>query len=681
MYSGTAARVISLLQAYDLKDEGNGSYRCNSPFRTGSNSHAFSLKIKDNENGAYYDHVSLDSGSLYDLAKKMGIEIQAATPIASTKRAYAGIEDYAAAHGVTADILRKAGWYEDIQYGRPALAFKTQSGTRWRYLDGEKPHYTSPKGYKASWYGLNATTLSRLREKPQLVICNGEISTVVGRHYGLAVACVTAGEKAIPPDLIQELKVFLGNEDDTPPIIVAFDCDETGQRAGRLVCRQLREAGFVARAVDLGLGKGGDLADFCMLHEHGVVAALNQAKLLPDSDLVIENLPRRNWYIIHASELRNLPPIEWIVPGEIPARGITLLYGASGSGKSFLALDYALKVAQSKPVLYMAGEGEYGYRQRVAAWCQHHKQNEGRLHLCIGAVSLLETADLDAFLEIVKTIQPAVVVIDTMARSMVGADENSARDMGLFIRACENVKHTLGCAVLVIHHTGKAGVQERGSSALRGASDSIIRVSVEDDLISVECSKTKDAQPFPTRYMRLLTVPVEIENQVVESAVLIEAGKVIQTPDDPLSVNQEKVLRMIAQEAYGADRKTIAEVTLVPYPSLQAILTKLRGLGFIKQPAKNEPFEITEVGIARLQKIDDQLKRQVIAGETPNTDHFDQKTSTFRGDDQLDRHDRPNSGSSNFDSPNPGAYPDQIDQTDQLFVFDNDGSSYFEPGL
>lgn len=603
MFSGTAAKVLDALQAYQIKEETPGHYRSNSPLRPGSNSHGFTLTLDDNEHGAYFDHVSNDTGSLYELARRLGItiEIPAGIAVPDTKRAYAGIEDYAKAHGISGEYLKYAGWFEVIHQKRPALGFRTATGTRYRFLDGKKPHYVSGKGYQRCWYGLTPGLSQILAKTHSLVVCNGEISTVVARRYGVAAICVTAGEKAIPPDLMQELKTFLGPDDETPPVIVAFDCDETGQRAGRLVAAQLKESGLIAKAVDLGLGRGGDLADFCMLHGEGVHKALNAAPGLPPAD-PFGDLPQKEWKIIAASELKNLPPVKWIIPGEIPEQSLVVIYGESGAGKSFVGLDYALRVAQEHTVVYIPTEGEWGYRKRVAAWCQHHHQAEGKLFFIMGSITFFERMLFDLLMEDLANLKPYMLVVDTLAMAMTGGDENSARDMGIILKACRRIQHTVGATVVLIHHVGKTGVSERGSTALRGNADTMIRVSPIDDLIMVECSKTKDEKPFEQRYLKLLPVTV---TGVGESMVPILAAKVIRQESDPLTTNQRKILEALALEANsdGIPVRDLQEFTGLSLGAIMRALSTLLNFGLVHKPDRS--YAITDKGrTAITPKID-----------------------------------------------------------------------------
>lgn len=264
MTQTTREKVLLAIQPYDPKEHPAGTFRMNSPFRPGSNSHALTLTIRDEEHGAWLDFVSGESGSLYDFAEKMGIEI-ARQQVPDSKRVYAGLADYATSHGITADVLTAAGWTEESVYdgsddfkcNRPALTFPTASGRRIRFIDGKKPSYKSIVGYTACWYGLDKALAIIRQDKQPLVVCNGEISTVVAQHFGIAACAVTSGEKKLPAHLLTELKNKWAGE-----IILAFDCDATGQRVAKEIHEQLPGAVIA----DLGLSTGGDLADLCKLY-------------------------------------------------------------------------------------------------------------------------------------------------------------------------------------------------------------------------------------------------------------------------------------------------------------------------------------------------------------------------------------------------------------------------------
>lgn len=267
--STTAELVIERLQSYELRKEA-GEWRCNSPFRPGANSHSFTLKIEDGEHGAWFDHMSEEKGSLYDLAEKLGIETPKREAVVDSKRKYAGLEDYATAHGVPAKAFIDAQWKEVQYQGRPALQFPTATGKRWRFLDGDGPSFKSDRGYRRCWFGLaRAAELANEVGFP-LIIVNGEPSVIVCHHFGLPACGVTSGEKKdIPAALLDELKEKYSGE-----IVVALDCDSKGRSAARGMVEQLTGAGFTARAIDLMLGDKGDAADFCRLHTTGALKKL-----------------------------------------------------------------------------------------------------------------------------------------------------------------------------------------------------------------------------------------------------------------------------------------------------------------------------------------------------------------------------------------------------------------------
>lgn len=180
--------------------------------------------------------------------------------LTTSKRAYRDLADYAQQQGVPVDAFIQAGWCEVTQKGRRALKYHTPTGPRWRFLDGREPRHDSPTGYKTSWYGLErALELDSTR----LILVNGAAGVIVAQYYGLPAFCNSKGESISTDELLltQLQQVAAGRD-----IIIALDCDGTGQLQASKRARQYIDAGLIARAVNLQLGGNGDIADFLKLH-------------------------------------------------------------------------------------------------------------------------------------------------------------------------------------------------------------------------------------------------------------------------------------------------------------------------------------------------------------------------------------------------------------------------------
>ena len=213
--------------------------------------------------------------------------------------------------------------------------------------------------------------------------------------------------------------------------------------------------------------------------------------------------------LLSVADLANLKPPEFLIDALLPAGGFSVLFGPSGVGKSFLALDWALCVAtglawygqETKPgwVLYIAAEGRSGLGIRVQAWQQARRRPDvERIRFLPEAVNFLDERHIAKARRTLAELPepPALVVIDTMARSMIGGDENAARDVGMFIAAADELCKGSSAARLIVHHTGKNGEDERGSSALRGAADLMAALKPDGAGVRLECVKAKDFQEF-----------------------------------------------------------------------------------------------------------------------------------------------------------------------------------------
>jgi RecA-family ATPase len=213
----------------------------------------------------------------------------------------------------------------------------------------------------------------------------------------------------------------------------------------------------------------------------------------------------RLWPLYSVDELGQLPEPKWLVEDHI-TDGLTVLYGPPGTGKTFLALSWALAISTGRqwfghdvlhaPALYVSGEGGGGLARRISAWQSDTQTFGPRLYLVIGTVQLTHRDHVVALRDDIHATGAKLIVVDTLARAMAGADENSSTDMGLLIQGLDWIRRDTGCAALVVHHSGVERTRPRGSSALFGAADTLIRVDGKDNTLDVTCEKQKEAAPF-----------------------------------------------------------------------------------------------------------------------------------------------------------------------------------------
>src|SRR5450830_472619 len=219
--------------------------------------------------------------------------------------------------------------------------------------------------------------------------------------------------------------------------------------------------------------------------------------------IVDELAPNKSRYKLKtATEMRQLPPIEWLIKGVLPAKGLAAIYGASTAGKTFIALDMARHIATGKPwfgrrvrltnVVYLGLEGEYGLSQRAQAIEQHYGEKlPDQIGFLYHGFSITKPQDIK---DISHVVAPgAAIIIDTLNCAAPGADENSSVDMGLIIDAAKQLQRLTDGLVILVHHTGKntdAGL--RGHSSLIAALDASIEVKREGEQRSWKVAKGKD---------------------------------------------------------------------------------------------------------------------------------------------------------------------------------------------
>lgn len=207
----------------------------------------------------------------------------------------------------------------------------------------------------------------------------------------------------------------------------------------------------------------------------------------------------------------NVQDPTWLIPGLLPAYGIGMMYGESGSFKSFLALDMALSLAFGIPgqwgappvkndVLFLAGEGPVATaKKRWPAWMEWQNvefKNDHRFYISPEVPLYTDSAAWENVKKDLAELKakPSLIIIDTMTRLITGLDENSAKDASMVTKFMEQLARYYECFVLAIHHTGKdQNKGARGSSAFYANMDTVISTKLKQNGTELRVRKQKDA--------------------------------------------------------------------------------------------------------------------------------------------------------------------------------------------
>lgn len=243
---------------------------------------------------------------------------------------------------------------------------------------------------------------------------------------------------------------------------------------------------------------------------------------------------------------------EWLITGLVPFEpSLALVYGPSGSFKSFLALDLALALSQGQvflpsspnsqdsspsfqggpcPVLYLATEdAAVRLKSRLSELARFRELENWHgldVHLCRGQNGngthflLSNAADRKRLSNMTAVEGYRLVIIDTLAESVRGIDEIRSQDMGLVIDWAREVMAT-GASVLIVHHvrkppsgTNAAKVDAtdpanvRGNSSLLNASDLALGVVIiAQGEVRFRVSKSRILERFPDMVVEVRAEP------------------------------------------------------------------------------------------------------------------------------------------------------------------------------
>lgn len=209
--------------------------------------------------------------------------------------------------------------------------------------------------------------------------------------------------------------------------------------------------------------------------------------------------------------LDSTPP-SYLVPGMLYRDGLSVVFGAPGSAKSFLALDLALSLATGHPwrgtvlagrgggrgtVHYVMAEGQSTNMLRTLAWLHHHERTiddlDGQFEPITSPVMLTESGVAE-YRSMVARDQPDLIILDTKNLMFVGR-EGAGEDYGAMLRVLHSIRRAAGgCAIVLIDHSGLGnGDRVRGSNAQQGGVDTEVKIVNDEGTRVATVTRDKSA--------------------------------------------------------------------------------------------------------------------------------------------------------------------------------------------
>jgi hypothetical protein len=260
--------------------------------------------------------------------------------------------------------------------------------------------------------------------------------------------------------------------------------------------------------------------------------------------------------------------IKWLVKNLIPADSMGMIFGASGTFKSFIALDLCLSVANGKAwtgrktdfgaVGYMAAEGGAGIYKRIIAW-QDGVPAPDRFQVCTVPLLLSAKEEIAALRKSIIALPeiPKLIVIDTLSQTFSG-DENSSSDIATYLRMINSeIREPFGATVLVIHHSGhSASERPRGSSAITANVDFLLgcfRSDPEALNARLEVTKQKDGDKVKGLYFDLerRVIGCDEEDEEISSLVAVYHDAVASIRQNAVGSKYDVLIMQALMNAKG----------------------------------------------------------------------------------------------------------------------------------
>lgn len=382
-------------------------------------------------------------------------------------------EQYLAEHGISEEFALNYGVAFDDNYLN--IPVKDEDGKllflKSRNLNhGEEgntdPKYKNPAGSLTTLFNYHA-----VKDDPNIFLCEGEIDCLKLIEEGIPSVSSTGGAKTFKPEWLDLLK---GKQ-----VWICFDND----RAGKDATRALLDLMPHSKVLELPEG----VKDICEFFVMG--GTKSDFKALPHftaDEWIANHQPVEfDVYTAHDYETLEVTEHPWLIDRVLYSEGFCFIYGAEGTGKSYIALSMADAISKGEPwlgkfktakgnVLFLDKENPHsmikkrlnglGMTQKNLYWLQ--RPEKFQFTDMQGNTSEFATS----LTNMVIKNKIDLIILDSFVDFIAGS-ENSSEHTQIFFNQIRELFPRI--AYLPLHHENKPsqGVSRSASQRLRGSSN------------------------------------------------------------------------------------------------------------------------------------------------------------------------------------------------------------------
>lgn len=158
---------------------------------------------------------------------------------------------------------------------------------------------------------------------------------------------------------------------------------------------------------------------------------------------------------------------EWVLEGRIPAGSVTLLVSPPKTGKSRFSRQLCVAMESGGELCgqkVMRGRSLYlALEERPGDVRRHLRTLGAKETLVLARPFRLTTENLARLTLWIREHSIKIVVVDTLNRAWLVESGSDRRQTDLALTPLLDIAHTMGCTVLILHHTRKAAAVDVGS--------------------------------------------------------------------------------------------------------------------------------------------------------------------------------------------------------------------------